>query len=338
MERAGLMQKESSRSGAWVIWVWLVVVNLLLRVDAAEPAVAGSSGDLLLVVGAPGTEEYAIRFGRQVQEWRRVAESGGLRFHLVGQSEEAGEPDRDVFRQCVEDLENAAAGPLWVVLAGHGTFDGVEARFNLRGPDLSGSELAMWLRGVARPMVLVHAFSSSAPFMKAVAAKGRVVITSTRSGYEQSYSRFGDFFPLAFLDLEADLDRDGQVSLLEAFLVTGNRVEEWYRTEGRLATEHAVMDDNGDGLGVGRDWFRGLRVVGKARGGEGVDGRRARQFYLVPSEAERNMAEGVRARRDELELAVYELGERRSELGEETYYRTLEELLLRLAELYQEVD
>ena len=134
---------------------------------------------------------------------------------------------------------------------------------------------------------------------------------------------------------DADLDKDGQTSLLEAYLLAASRVTEFYETEGRLATEHPLLDDNGDGLGTPPDWFRGVRAVKKAKDGATVDGLRAHQFVLVRSEQERKLSPAVRAKRDEIELAIGKLRERKSELPEPEYYQKLEPLLLDLARLYQ---
>ena len=136
------------------------------------------------------------------------------------------------------------------MVIGHGTFDGKEAKFNLRGPDLSAADLAEWLKPFRRPVAVINCASASSPFINKLSATNRVIIAATRSGYEQNYARFGEYISSAVADPQADLDKDGQTSLLEAFLMASRRVAEFYNTEGRLATEHALLDDNGDGLGT----------------------------------------------------------------------------------------
>ena len=81
-------------------------------------------------------------------------------------------------------------------------------------------------------------------------------VTATRSGYQHNYARFGKFLAEALSNPKNDLDKDGQISLLESFLSASHRTTEFYKTEGRLATEHALLDDNGDGLGTPATWFR----------------------------------------------------------------------------------
>ena len=130
------------------------------------------------------------------------------------------------------------------------------------------------------------------------------------------------------------VDKDGQVSLLEAFLIASRRATEFYRIEGRLATEHALLDDTADGLGTPADWFRGVRAVKRPRDKAALDGLLAQQFYLIPGEAERKLTPEQRAQRDALERAVLLYREKKGQVPEEEYYRELETLLLELARFY----
>jgi hypothetical protein len=161
-----------------------------------------------------------------------------------------------------------------------------------------------------------------------------VVVTATRTGKEQNFARFGPYLAEAIGDAKSDLDQDGQTSLLEAFLSASARVKEFYKTEGRLATEHALIDDNGDGLGTPAEWFRGTRATKKAKDGAELDGTRARNLPLVRSDAEEKLTPEQRTRRDELELAVEALRETKSKAAEADYYRDLERLMLELARVY----
>ena len=162
-----------------------------------------------------------------------------------------------------------------------------------------------------------------------------MVITATRSGYEQNFARFGGFISKAISDPQADLDKDGQTSLLEAYLIASRQLAEFYKAEGRLATEHPLLDDNADGLGTPADWFRGIRAVKRARDGAALDGLRAHQFHLVRSGAEQKIAPEIRKRRDAIELQIARLRDSKASLPEDEYYSLLEPLVLELARLYQ---
>jgi hypothetical protein len=308
--------------------VTLLAVSLCLGQMNAQPMV-------VVVLGASGTPEYETVFQECAEQWRAAAEKGNASFVLVGKGDDK-ETDRERFRKLLGEQSKVADAPLWIVLLGHGTDDGREARFNLRGPDFTARELAEWLAPVKRPVAVVNCASASGSFVNHLSGPNRVVVAATRSGSESNYARFGQYLSAAIDDPKADIDRDAQVSLLEAFLTASYRVGEFYRSEGRLATEHALLDDNGDKLGSAADWFQGVRAVKRAKDGAAVDGVRAHQWHLVPSERERAIPPAIRQRRDELEQSIASLCEQKAKLGEDEYYARLEKIMLELARLYEE--
>lgn len=317
----------------------LSCLGLLVAAAAADSGPTNGHGDkptVIVVVGAAGEGEFGKDFEKWVRLWEKTGEQGGAKIVALGLGETNATSDLEGLKQILSDEPKDSPGELWLVLIGHGTFDGKEAKFNLRGPDLSAAELGEGLKPFRRRTAIINAASSSGPFINKLSAAGRVVVTATRSGYEQNYARFGQYISEAIGDAKADLDKDGQVSLLEAFLTASRRVAEFYEAEGRLATEHPLLDDNGDGLGTPADWFRGIRAVKKASDGTSPDGLRAHQFHLVRSEQEQKLSPAVRVRRDELELSIARLREGKSRMDEEKYYRQLEELLLEIAGLYEE--
>ena len=290
---------------------------------------------VIVVVGAPGAPEYAAQFAEWAGLWREACARGGARFIAVGLKEEQEPSDRLRLQKALSDESGQTATALWLVLIGHGTFDGRTAKFNLRGPDVSADELAEWLKPTVRPVAVINMASSSAPFLKKLSGPGRVVVTATKSGFEHNYARFGQYIAQAIIEPGADLDKDGQTSLLEAFLTASARVEEFYSAAGRLATEHALLDDNGDTLGTPADWFRGIRPVRRAADDASLDGYRAHQLHILSSDAEAAMTPELRARRDSLELEVMRLRETKETLSEEEYYGRLESLLRQIAEIYR---
>ena len=171
--------------------------------------------------------------------------------------------------------------------------------------------------------------------MNDLSGPNRVVITATKSGHEYNFARFGDFISSAISDPNADLDKDEQTSLLEAFLLASSRVREFYAGEGRLMTEHALLDDNGDKLGTPADWFQGVRAMKSAKNGAAVDGLRAARWHLVLSPREERLSADVRARRDEIERELARLRFKKGELAEVEYLKLIESLLVELAKLYE---
>jgi hypothetical protein len=302
----------------------------LLSLGAAE------RGTVILAVGAAGEDEFGTNFLRQAGLWERACAQGECRCITLGLAPSPKSSDYDALKETLAAQPKEGLLPLWLVLIGHGTFDGKEAKFNLRGPDVSAGELALWLRPFRRPLAVINTASCSAPFLNLLSATNRVIITATRSGHEQNYTRFGQYLAEALTDPGADLDKDGQVSLLEAFLTASHQAAEFYKLQGRLVTEHALLDDNGDGLGTPADWFRGLRAIKKPKDNAGLDGLLAQRFCLVPSPSERKLTPEQRSRRDTLERAVLLHREKKGQMKDEDYYRQLENLLLPLARFYQE--
>jgi hypothetical protein len=290
---------------------------------------------LVLVIGAAGEPEYGEQFSASAALWKQAAAKGGLQTTVIG--EDKDQPENDLVRLHTVLTNEVAkqSGELWLVFIGHGTYDGRLAKFNLRGPDISASDLAAALTPCVRPMAVINCASASGPFINALSAPGRVIITATRSGNEVNATRFGANFARAIADPAADLDKDGQTSLLEAFLFASRQVEQFYKEAGRLATEHALLDDNGDGLGTPADWFRGVRAVRTAANGKSVDGIRAHQMHLVRSTVEQELSEEKRARRDALEKQLSVLRSRKETMDENDYYRQLESILIETARIYQ---
>lgn len=309
--------------------------NHVRALAQTPPASSNGRATVLIVVGAPGEEQYGEQFARWAAFWDKGCAQTGARSITIGLKPEGQVADYEILKEALLAEPKEGDDELWLVFIGHGTFDGKEAKFNLRGPDLSGTDCSAWLHPFRRPIAAIDCSSASGPFLNKLSMPGRVVITATKSGFEHNYARFGQFLAEAIVDPEADLDKDGQTSLLEAYLTASRRVAEFYETEGRLATEHALLDDNGDGKGTPAEWFRGVRAVKKAADGAAPDGPRAHQFHLVKSPQEREMPPALRTQRDQLELAIAALRESKEKISEEDYYRQLEPLLLELASLYQ---
>ena len=323
--------------------VTILFVSILI-VDVAVFSAHGAAyqdyqkSTVIVVIGAAGTEEYGAQFAKWARLWEEACSKGKAKFTAIGLDKVEGSNDRTTLQKTLAGESQQTTAALWLVLIGHGTFDGRTAKFNLRGPDISADDLAEWLKPLLRPIVVINTASSSAPFLSKLSAQGRVVITATKSGYEQNYTRFGQYLADAIAEPQADLDKDGQTSLLEAFLTASGRVDEFYSAAGRLVTEYALLDDNGDGLGTRADWFRGIRPVRKAEDSASLDGYRAHQFHIVHSEAENTIPPGLRAERDRLELEVVKLRDAKEKFAEDEYFSKLEALLYDIAQIYEQTE
>jgi hypothetical protein len=297
--------------------------------NKAEPA---RDAVVVMIRGADGEEIYGKDFDRQSELWRAAAESAGVPFHEISPAD--GDEARARALTLLRSEAVTGASTLWLVLAGHGTFDGRETRLSLIGDDLSPEDVREALSDFKGRLVFAHTGSAALPFCLALKGPDRVLVSATKSGDEVFYTRFGIPFAEAIGGLPAaDLDQDGQVSVLEAFLHAAAEVRRFYQEEERIATEHAVLDDNGDGAMTRSEAFDGVRLRQPAADPAANDGALARRTALVLSESEGAMSEAERRERDHLEDELEALKARRGELGEEAYYSALEELLKKLNRL-----
>ena len=213
---------------------------------------------LLIVVGLSGDPEHGELFHKWGAAMAQAsAQVGVTPDRLVYLVDQKGEADtRATGRSTREEIQKALAGfakaaapddVVYVVLLGHGSFNGQEPRFNLPGPDMGPAEFNTLLRQIpSRNAVFVNTSSSSGPFVEGLSGPGRTIITATRNGAEQFTTLFGGFFVEAFSTESADANKNRRISMLEAFLYAKGEVTRAYEREGLLATEHALLDDNGD--------------------------------------------------------------------------------------------
>lgn len=314
------------------------ILTVTLLFGLASPA--GAQEDHLLVVGGLGGDaEYRALFHEWATDLVEAARSAGIPGENIRYLSEKPERDparihgdarkEDVSAALASIARRSSAGDrVFVVLIGHGSFRNGEARFNLPGPDLTAREYGAALDALAgRDVVFVNTASASGPFIEALSGPGRTIITATRSGTEQNQTRFGGYFVAALTDGAADVDKNGRVSVLEAYRYARIETERSYQSANRLATEHALLDDDGDGTGTGET-------------GEAGDGARARGLFFGSGVAARLAEEAgdttlVRLQREKvaLEARIQELRTLQGTLEPATYQARLEELLVELAVL-----
>ena len=306
---------------------------------AKDPTERASQGQLILVIGASGTAEFEQGFVEWSQRWKDVAQLSGLSIQTIGLSKEPSKvSDRELLKQAVTTSSSEQGAPMWLVLIGHGTYARDIAKFNLQGPDVSATDLSKWLGKAQQPVVIINCASSSGPFVNRLSGPNRVVVTATRSGIEQNYARFGEYFSEAIGSPDSDLDHDGEVSVHEAFLRASYGVRRFYESESRIATEHALIDDNGDGKGTPASMFRGLRPNAKAKDGVSLDGAAALRVTLAPAGRRLPFTRQEIADREAIETELAVLRAKADDLDEQTLDAALLPLLLRLAEIYQTAE
>lgn len=313
---------------------------------ACETAFAAQEIVIVKGIGAEPSFEESIQATALL--WEQAARAAGHHVVLVDSVEKAGGVSqfdrlRSVLESSGEANKNAQGTPdvLWVVLIGHGNAQGKSPKFALEGPDLSAEALSGMLSKVGCPVIVVAGFSCGGAFVKPLSAPGRVIVAATRSGDEENWTRFSKCFAEAVTGTSADADADGQVSLFEAWRHAAGQVEAFYKDQGRILTEHAVLEDTGDGRPIGADAFKfapkgdekKLRKIEHAKDDEGM---RSRQWHLLPDPVEATLTPGQRFEREEIERTLGGLRENKTGRLREDYQSEMEGLLLRLAAIYAE--
>jgi hypothetical protein len=237
--------------------------------------------------------------------------------------------DRLVSRAKASDL-------IFVFLLGHGNFDNNDYRFNLVGPDITGSELKVQLdRFSKQEVILVCATPCSGILTKTLSGKNRVIITATKNEFENNNTQFAQFFIEAFVNKAADVDKNGSVSLLEAYLYAAKAVDSWYKERKLLATEHPLMEDNGDGVGTswpsaenGEGLLASKISFGTSTPAMGAQGREATTDPELQT---------LYASKQKTESDIQDLKYKKASLSEADYNKNLEVLLVRLAQTNQRI-
>jgi hypothetical protein len=297
---------------------------------------SASAGERYAVVvsGASGGEKYA----EQQKKWSDEL-TGALRntfifseANVVTLSEAGSGTSRataENVRKLLGDLRRRLTRDdlLLLVLIGHGTFDGEAAKFNLAGPDLTAVEWRNLLDGIPGRVVVVNTTESSYPFLEELSQRGRVVITATDSVAQRFATVFPEHFVRGLSDLSADFDKNGRISIWEAFASASASVKQYYEQRGQLSTERPVLDDNGD-------------KVGREADAPGPDGTVARSTYLdaEPGTITADVAlAGLQRRRAALEAQLDELKAKKDSLAAEDYEAQLERVLVELARVARQI-
>ncbi len=309
-----------------------IVAACTLLLIACVPASAGERY-ALVITGASGGPDYAEKY----DEWRSSfvqllqGELGYPEDHVLVFAEEelagAQKATRDNVRTAIADLRARATADdvVLVVLVGHGSgSDPGDAKFNLVGPDLTAHEWGELLRPMPGRLVFINAASGSFPFLEEISGRNRIVLTANDSAAQQFETVFPQFLVPALKKETADFDKNGRTSVWEAFAFISSRVREWFEQRGQLATEHPMIDDNGDGVG---------RLVDD----EGPDGMLARVTYLAiepPIEDSGNPeTTAMLRRRAAINTEIEELRARKETMSPDDYESALEKLLLELARI-----
>jgi len=313
----------------------LVALSLSL-LAVTQPAVPQTN--VVIISGLGGDEAHREKFHHWATTFIDAARE---RFAVPEENitylaeRESLDAERITARSTKENVERALTelaaglGPgegVFILLIGHGSYQGDESRLSLPGPDMSASDFARILDlFTSQRVVLVNTASASGDFIKRLSAPGRTVVTATKSPFERNETVFCQYFVQAFSEDVADVDKDERVSILEAFNYARLELRRAYESDDRLLTEHAQLDDNGDG-------------EGSAEPDPNVaDGALAHTFVLeggdgtgAAATADPQLA-ALQSQQRELQQAIADLRASKAGMEPEVYERELERLLLELA-------
>lgn len=315
-----------------------LLTAVLAAATLLPAALRAQNTHILLIAGLGGDPEHTEAFHGWLSRFADAATGKygvpAERIIYLGESAEL-DPTLIRARSTAENVRAAftelatamaPADELVVLLVGHGSYRNGVARFNIPGPDLTPSDMNALLAPFGdRRVTFINTASASGAFVAELAGPNRTIIAATRSGMERNVTRFGLYFVDAFADDGADVDKDERVSMLEAFSYALSEVQREYEGDRRLLTEHAVLEDDGDGMGSDEpDALEG-------------DGVLASRVFLVSTDAaagDRAVTPELRALYDEkaaIEERIADLRRVKAQLPLERYEDELEDLLVELA-------
>jgi hypothetical protein len=302
------------------------LIGLLLALPAR------ASVYCVTVAGLVGEPDYEKRFTTAATDLDRLLKTAGAGIHVYTLT--GGAATRTRLTQVLGQIARDARpeDDFVLILIGHGSFDGVEYKFNLVGPDVSAADLAeLCNRVAARRQLIVNTTSASGGSIPALQRAGRAVIASTKSGTEKNATVFARYWVEALQDPSADVDKNESVSALEAFQYADRKTAEFYTAQKRLATEHAVFEDTGKGEPV------------RAPSVDSGEGRLLSSLILVRSgDAQKAAFDSTKrdllAKKEDFERQIDALKYQKAAMSQTDYEQQLKVLLVGLARVQGALD
>jgi hypothetical protein len=305
----------------------------LIALTLIAPALPANAGTYFVsVAGLGGEPDYEQRFTAAANDLDKVLKASGGDVHVVTLIGAAA--TRAHLEETLGSVarEAKAEDDFVLILIGHGSFDGVEYKFNLPGPDISATEIATLCDRIpTKRQLIVNTTSASGGSIAALERPGRGVIAATKSGTEKNATVFARYWVEALRDPTADVNKNDTISAMEAFQYATKKTASFYDSQKRLATEHAVFEDTGK-----RDPVR----TPSTESGEGLllssfalirigDAQKA---YSDPAKRE------LLAKKEELEQKIDTLKYQKAAMSQDDYKEQLTTALLELARVQEELD
>ena len=284
------------------------------------------------VAGLGGEPDYEQRFtalAKDLDKLFKAASSDAHVYTLTG-----GDSTKTHLTDTLSQIAHEAKSEdeFILIMIGHGSYDGEVYKFNLPGPDISGEDLAILCDRIpAKRQLIVNTTSASGGSIGALQKAGRIVIAATKTGTEKNATVFARYWVDALRDGSADVDKNETISALEAFQFADRKTAEFYASQKRLATEHAVIEDTGKKEAV------------RTTSTENGEGSLAASFVLLRIGAAQKAANDPAKRamldkKEELERKIDLLKYQKAAMSADDYKKQLSDALLELARVQEDLD
>ncbi|MGA1981412.1 MAG: hypothetical protein ABSG84_02985 [Acidobacteriaceae bacterium] len=284
------------------------------------------------VAGLGGEPDYEQRFTANATDLDKIFKTAtGAHVYTLTGKQSTKAKFTEVMAEVARDAK--PEDDFVLTLIGHGSFDGVEYKFNLVGPDVSAAELgALCDKVAARRQLIVDTTSASGGAVPVLERPGRAVIVATKSGTEKNATVFARYWVEALQDPLADTDKSDSISAMEAFVYADRKTAEFYTSQKRLATEHPEFEDTGKGDAV--------RSLAAATGREGALMSTFTVVRIGAAQASMNdpAKRDLMAKKEELEQKIDELKYQKAAMEPGEYKKELTAALLELAKVQAELD
>jgi hypothetical protein len=343
MNREGRRTTATARLAGGLLFagLWLGASSASARGEGPAERIRQGQTYILVVTGIGGESKFSGQFAKwgtsivEAAQIRSMVPASNITYLTEdGARPATGTARKEAVEAALVDIARKATADdlVFIVLIGHGSYRGEESHINLPGPDMTAQDFAMLLKPVKARIAFANTTSASGEWAKVLSGPNRAIVTSTKSGMERNESVFGGYFAKALAEDGADTDKDGRVSLAEAFEFARAETARYYVSDNRLLTEHAQIEDTGDGepvaaIGPGQPEGALAARMFMGAGAAGV---------VVPANASPELR-ALLTKKSRLEENIGALRARRDTMEESIYQTQLEALLLDLARTDSEI-
>jgi hypothetical protein len=288
----------------------LLLISTILLIPNANAALY-----VTIVQGLGGLPEYDDKFADQAQKIYDASITLADASHVTSMAGDDATRSALLihFQNLAESMNEDDRAAIYLV--GHGSYDGEQYKFNISGPDITDADLAEILESFpGQNHFLVNTSSTSGAILDGLESDQRVIITATRNGNEKNATEFGNYFAAALASDIADINKNNNVSIQEAFDFAERSVAEFFESSGKLATEHPQIR------------------------GEGAASFSLARVEPLATSDENPRINALISRRLELDTEIESLQLRRNEFSNVEYIQNLQALILESAEISEQID